>query len=84
MLRSIPKSTGSSYPDNCTSARSGSSQTTAPVLVLTGDTNVDKSHGDSTVQQLRGEPSVETHWQVLTSGAQMRGDNLFIKGAYGK
>ena len=45
---------------------------------------MDKSHGDSTVQQLRGEPSVETHWQVLTSGAQMRGDNLFIKGAYGK
>ena len=83
MLLSIPKSTGSSYPDNCTSARSGSSQTTAPVLVLTGDTNLEKIHGDSIVQKQKGEPSVETQWQVLTSNAALSGDVLFIKGAFG-
>ena len=48
-------------------ASSGASQLTAPVIVLTGDVNLNKSESDSIVQEEVGEPSVETQWQVLTS-----------------
>ena len=65
-------------------ASSGASQPTAPVLVLTGDVNMDKSACESLVQKQAGEPAVETQWQVLTSNAAKSGDVLFIKGAFGK
>ena len=45
-------------------AISGASQPTAPVIVLTGDVNLDKNACDAIVQPGVGEPSVETQWQV--------------------
>ena len=65
-------------------ASSGASQPTAPVIVLTGDVNMDKIASDSIVQQEAGDPSVETQWQVLTSNAALSGDVLFIKGVFGE
>ena len=65
-------------------ASSGASQPTAPVLVLTGDVNLDKKASDNVVQKLVGEPSVDTQWQVLTSNAARSGDVLFFKGTIGE
>ena len=65
-------------------ASSGASQPTAPVIVLTGDVNMDKSASDTIVQKEAGDPSVETQWQVVTSNAARSGDVLFIKGAFGQ
>ena len=65
-------------------ASNGASQPIAPVLVLTGDVNMDKSASDSIVQKETGVPSVDTQWQVLTSNAALSGDVLFIKGAHGQ
>ena len=62
----------------------GASQPFAPVLVLTGDVNLDKSASDAIVQPETGEPSVVTQWQVFTSNAALSGDVLFIKGVFGE
>ena len=66
------------------SASSGAAQPAAPVIVLTGDVNLVKSACDSIVQPEKGEPSVETQWQVMTSTAERSGDVLFVKGALGE
>ena len=65
-------------------ASSGASQPTAPVVVLTGDVNLNKSESESAVQNDFGGPSVEKQWQVLSSNAALSGDVLFIKGAIGE
>ena len=65
-------------------ASSGASQPTAPVIVLTGDVNLDKATGDSLLQTEFGDPSLETKWQVMTSNAALSGDVLFVKGAFGE
>jgi hypothetical protein len=65
-------------------ASSGASQPTAPVIVLTGDVNLDKTASDSIVQQDFGDPTVENQWQVKTSNAALSGDVLFVKGAFAK
>ena len=65
-------------------ASSDASQLTVPVMVLTGDVNMDKGACDTIVQKKAGEPSVATQWQVLTSIAELSGDVLFIKGAFGE
>ena len=65
-------------------ASSSASQPTEPVIVLTGDVNLDKNICDSIVQKEAGELSVHTQWQVMTSNAELSGDVLFIKGACGE
>ena len=62
----------------------GASQPTEPVIVLTGDVNLDKNICDSIVQKDAGELSVHTQWQVMTSNAELSGDVLFVKGACGE
>ena len=63
---------------------SGASQLTAPVIVLTGDVNLPKWFCDPLVQEYGGRQSVQTQWQVMTSNAELSGDVLFIKGAFGE
>ena len=46
--------------DRASTASSGASQLTAPVIVLTGDVNLDKSASDTIVQKMAGEPIVKT------------------------
>ena len=80
----ITKAALQALEQRASTASSGASQPTAPVIVLTGDVNLDKSASDTIVQNEAGEPSVETQWQVLTSNAALSGDVLFIKGAFGE
>ena len=80
----ITKAALQALEQKASTASSGASQPTAPVIVLTGDVNLDKSASDTIVQKEAGEPSVETQWQVKTSNAARSGDVLFIKGAFGE
>ena len=66
------------------SARRGAPQPTAPVMVLTGDVNLERHTCDTLVHNEFGTLSVQTQWQVLTSNAALSGDVLFIKGARGR
>ena len=53
---------------------SGVSQPAAPVFVLTGDVNLNKTESDTIVQKMSGDPSLGSQWQVLTSNAARSGD----------
>ena len=76
----ITKATLQALEQRASTASSGASQPTAPVLVLTGDVNLTKAEGETIVQMPQGEPSVYTQWQVLTAGGQLSGDIMFVKG----
>ena len=80
----ITKSAMVLLEEKAATASSGASQPTAPVIVLTGDVNIDRAVADSVVQPEIGEPSVGSQWQVMTSAAARSGDVLFVKGAFGE
>ena len=84
LKKRIAKAALEALEERASTASSGASQPTAPVIVLTGDVSLDKPASDTIVQKEAGEPSVETQWQVKTSDAGKSGDVLFIKGAFGE
>ena len=83
MRKEIAKEALNALDDTARTVGGGTSQSTAPVLVLTGDPNLDLIHAEATVQLPAGHPSVQRQWQVLASGPARRGDLLFFKGATG-